>query len=94
MLAELASRGYPAMALDLRGHGESPFGPPDDFGAETLARDVWDAVAAHGVRPRPSPSRSPHARPRPHPRSNPNPIPNQVRGPVVLVGHSMGGRVT
>ena len=28
--------------------GESPFGPPDDFGAETLARDVWDAVAAHG----------------------------------------------
>eukprot|EP00964_Phaeocystis_antarctica_P012966 scaffold7109_cov63-Phaeocystis_antarctica.AAC.8 len=64
------------MALDLRGHGESPvrvrartltltlggnpnpipnpnpgespFGPPDDFGAETLARDVWDAVAAHG----------------------------------------------
>ena len=49
MLAELASRGYPAMALDLRGHGESPFGPPDDFGAETLARDVWDAVVAHGV---------------------------------------------
>ena len=64
VLAELASRGYPALALDLRGHGESPFGPPDDFGAETLARDVWDAVAAHGV-----------------------------RGPVVLVGHSMGGRV-
>jgi len=64
VLAELTSRGYPAMALDLRGHGESPFGPPDDFGAETLARDVWDAVAAHGV-----------------------------RGPVVLVGHSMGGRV-
>ena len=49
VLAELASRGYPAMALDLRGHGESPFGPPDDFGAETLARDVWDAVVAHGV---------------------------------------------
>ena len=78
VLAELTSRGYPAMALDLRGHGaspvrvraitltltltlggnpnpvpdpnpgESPFGPPDDFGAETLARDVWDAVAAHG----------------------------------------------
>ena len=64
VLAELTSRGYPAMALDLRGHGESPFGPPDDFSAETLARDVWDAVAAHGV-----------------------------RGPVVLVGHSMGGRV-
>ena len=49
VLAELTSRGYPALALDLRGHGESPFGPPDDFGAETLARDVWDAVVAHGV---------------------------------------------
>ena len=24
VLAELTSRGYPALALDLRGHGESP----------------------------------------------------------------------
>jgi pimeloyl-ACP methyl ester carboxylesterase len=64
VLGTLVSRGYPALALDLRGHGESPFGPPDDFSADALARDVWDAVVAHGI-----------------------------RGPVVLVGHSMGGRV-
>ena len=61
VLGTLVSRGYPALALDLRGHGESPFGPPDDFSADALARDVWDAVVAHGI-----------------------------RGPVVLVGHSMG----
>jgi len=64
VLSELTNRGYPAIAVDLRGHGESPFGPPDEFAADTLARDVWDAVSSHGV-----------------------------RGPVVLVGHSMGGRV-
>tara|TARA_B110001452_G_scaffold35422_2_gene27257 strand:- start:6169 stop:7158 length:990 start_codon:yes stop_codon:yes gene_type:complete len=64
VLSDLAARGYPTLALDLRGHGESPLGPPDDFSAEALASDVWAAVAAHGV-----------------------------QGPVVLVGHSMGGRI-
>ena len=64
VLSELARRGYPALAVDLRGHGESPFGPPEDFSAPALAQDVWAAVEAHGV-----------------------------SGPVVLVGHSMGGRV-
>ena len=64
VISDLTARGYPVLALDLRGHGESPLGPPDDFSAEALAADVWDAVAAHGV-----------------------------QGPVVLVGHSMGGRI-
>jgi pimeloyl-ACP methyl ester carboxylesterase len=43
-LATLASRGYPAVALDLRGHGESPLGPIDDFSAESLALDVLAAI--------------------------------------------------
>jgi pimeloyl-ACP methyl ester carboxylesterase len=64
VLADLAKAGYPAVALDLRGHGESPLGPPEDFSADSLARDVLEAVATHGV-----------------------------HRPVVLVGHSMGGRI-
>ena len=44
VLADLAAQGYPAMALDLRGHGESPLGDPAAFGPETLARDVIAAI--------------------------------------------------
>ena len=44
VLADLAAQGYPAMALDLRGHGESPLGDPALFGPETLARDVIAAI--------------------------------------------------
>ena len=63
-LAELAVRGYPALALDLRGQGESALGDPAEFSPDALARDVIAACRAAGV-----------------------------DGPVVLVGHSMGGRV-
>ena len=63
-LSTLSKLGYPAIALDLRGHGESPLGAVDDFTPENLARDVLGAVKAHGI-----------------------------RGPYVLVGHSMGGRI-
>ena len=52
VLADLATRGYPAIAVDLRGHGESPLGAPDEFGPRALSRDVLSAVAAAGV-PRP-----------------------------------------
>ena len=49
MLSDLADCGYPAIALDLRGHGESPLGNPADFNAMTLAADVLDAVRAAGI---------------------------------------------
>mgnify|MGYP002632290466 CR=1 FL=1 len=49
VLAQLATAGYPAIALDLRGHGESPLGDPKGFTAQQLAEDVIDAVRAHGV---------------------------------------------
>jgi pimeloyl-ACP methyl ester carboxylesterase len=49
-LSRLSKLGYPAIALDLRGHGESPLGDVKDFTPENLARDVLDAVEAHGLR--------------------------------------------
>ncbi len=64
VLADLTRAGYPAIAVDLRGHGESPMGDPAEFGPESLAADVIAAIEARGIPP-----------------------------PVVLVGHSMGGRV-
>ena len=48
-VAALAAAGYPALALDLRGHGESPLGAVDEFSSEALARDVVAAVEARGV---------------------------------------------
>ena len=62
--ADLAKGGYPAVAVDLRGHGESPIGDPQSFSPHTLAMDVLAATEALGI-----------------------------SGRVVLVGHSMGGRV-
>ena len=64
-LADLAAAGYPAVALDLRGHGESALGPEAAFSPQSLASDVLAAVAS---------------------------LVPSGRG-VVLVGHSMGGRV-
>ncbi|KAL3931263.1 MAG: hypothetical protein SGPRY_001195 [Prymnesium sp.] len=51
LLSSLASRAYPALALDLRGHGESPLGDPQAFSARALAEDVIEAARAHGVEP-------------------------------------------
>ncbi|KAH8060880.1 protein methylesterase [Aureococcus anophagefferens] len=48
-LAALQSKNYPCLALDLRGHGESPLGAVDEFSSEALARDVVAAVEARGV---------------------------------------------
>lgn len=62
--SKLMAAGVPTLAIDLRGHGESPLGPPSDFSAEALAADVAASVRAHGI-----------------------------DTPIVLVGHSMGGRV-
>ena len=61
--SDLLQRGYPSIAMDLRGHGESDLGDPSDFSAEALARDVLNVAQ------------------------------DLKGGPVVLVGHSMGGRV-
>lgn len=63
VLPYLAAEGFPAYALSLRGHGESP-GREDirRWNLSDFAADVADAVALIG-------------------------------GPVVLVGHSMGGGV-
>lgn len=47
--AEMTRRGLPTLALDLRGHGESKLGDPQQFSSEALARDVVRAVDAHGV---------------------------------------------
>ncbi len=63
VLGDLAARGYPAVAFDLRGHGETALGDPDDFSPSALAADVLEAVRSQGL------------------------------SDVVLVGHSMGGRV-
>lgn len=63
VVAELQAAGYPAIALDLRGHGESPLGDVADFSPRALASDVLAAIRAHDLER------------------------------VVLVGHSMGGRV-
>ena len=63
-LAMLASDGYPVLAVDLRGHGESALGREADFSPAALAADVVAAARHSGA-----------------------------RGPLVVVGHSMGGRI-
>ena len=45
-LAELTAAGYPAVAIDLRGHGESPLGDEAAFSPAALASDVLAAVHA------------------------------------------------
>ena len=49
-LAALHEKNKPALALDLRGHGESPLGDALDFGADALADDVLDAVRRAGIK--------------------------------------------
>ena len=51
VLAHLHAEGYPAIAFDLRGHGESPLGDPADFAPRQLANDVLVAAAQTGPGP-------------------------------------------
>eukprot|EP00629_Pelagomonadales_sp_RCC1024_P001064 CAMPEP_0119264688 /NCGR_PEP_ID=MMETSP1329-20130426/3702_1 /TAXON_ID=114041 /ORGANISM="Genus nov. species nov., Strain RCC1024" /LENGTH=299 /DNA_ID=CAMNT_0007264475 /DNA_START=156 /DNA_END=1052 /DNA_ORIENTATION=+ len=53
VLAGLSKAGKPALALDLRGHGESPLGDPAAFSLDALARDVVHAVEVQHNVPRP-----------------------------------------
>lgn len=50
VVAELNAAGYPALALDLRGHGESPLGAEVDFTPAALADDVLRAIDSLGLR--------------------------------------------
>lgn len=45
IIQDLCKAGYPAVALDQRGHGETPLGPREDFSAEALANDIFAAAA-------------------------------------------------
>jgi pimeloyl-ACP methyl ester carboxylesterase len=45
-LGDLAAAGSPAVALDLRGHGESQLGDDDEFSPEALASDVLESIRA------------------------------------------------
>ena len=51
VVSELAKDNYPAIALDLRGHGESPMGDPSVFSTQALAKDIHHATLRHGVEP-------------------------------------------
>ncbi len=50
-LAELLSRHFEVVALDLRGHGEHPLGPDEAVALSDVAEDVVDAVAELPGRP-------------------------------------------
>jgi pimeloyl-ACP methyl ester carboxylesterase len=47
--AEIAMRGYRAVSLDARGHGESDWAPDGDYGLEALAGDLADVLEALAV---------------------------------------------
>eukprot|EP00040_Diaphanoeca_grandis_P018530 m.97457 g.97457 ORF g.97457 m.97457 type:complete len:281 (+) comp26979_c0_seq1:203-1045(+) len=68
VLQQLVAKNIPAVAYDLRGHGHSPLGDPNDFSVRALVDDVKKAAIETGILGHP----------------------NQK---IVLVGHSMGGRV-
>jgi len=68
VLSQLAEKNIPAVAMDLRGHGDSPLGNPADFSVQTLVNDIKQASLDLGILGGPSQK-------------------------IVLVGHSMGGRV-
>lgn len=74
---ELAHRGLGSVAIDLRGHGLSPMGDPVDFGPAQLAADVRAALCRVGVLPNKDAAGRSAA----------------LQRRVVLVGHSMGGKV-
>ena len=51
VMADLIASGYPCIAIDLRGFGESPLGPPNDFSSRTLAQDVRSFISKESDRP-------------------------------------------
>ncbi|MEM7097552.1 MAG: alpha/beta hydrolase [Pseudomonadota bacterium] len=55
---------YRVLSLDLRGHGDSDWGPPDQYNYLDFAKDTGDFIEKLGI------------------------------GPVLLMGHSMGGMVS
>lgn len=48
---DLAAAGWTAIALDLRGHGESDWDPDGDYSPDAMAADLRAVVATLGVRP-------------------------------------------
>jgi len=48
---ELVSRGYRAISLDARGHGDSDWAPDGDYRLETLGRDLLDVIATLSRKP-------------------------------------------
>jgi pimeloyl-ACP methyl ester carboxylesterase len=50
-MTEAADRGYRAISLDLRGHGESGWSPDGDYDFRLFARDVGAVVDQVGGRP-------------------------------------------
>jgi pimeloyl-ACP methyl ester carboxylesterase len=49
--AQLARSGYRAIAVDLRGHGDSDWAPDGDYSPTTVARDLLPVIAWAGGRP-------------------------------------------
>lgn len=49
VVADLQKDQYPAMALDLRGHGESSLGDESEFTLRQLCADIRSTVSAHGI---------------------------------------------
>jgi pimeloyl-ACP methyl ester carboxylesterase len=50
-LAEASTRGYRAIALDMRGHGDSDWSPDGAYGLERFTEDVRQVVAQIGGEP-------------------------------------------
>ena len=46
----VAATGFTTIAVDLRGHGESPLGDPADFATAALADDVLAAIRRMGLK--------------------------------------------
>jgi pimeloyl-ACP methyl ester carboxylesterase len=50
-LAEANKRGYRAISLDLRGHGDSDWSPDHEYTLERFADDIREVIAALGCEP-------------------------------------------
>src|ERR1700736_3933590 len=50
-LEEAAKRGYRALSLDLRGHGDSDWSPDGKYALDSFAADIRQAIMHLGVQP-------------------------------------------